>query len=158
MTYSDILHYFLCAIPAVCGAYIGVRKAACYSRRAEILREYISVLTELKIHIRGGQPLYQISAFRKIAGDIRQGDDFFPEWERSLRGETDLTESDFDIMLNLGANLGKTDAKGQYDIIDGAKTLLKKNADDAEKTAKVKGGVLRRSGALIGLLVSILLL
>jgi len=153
-----LIHIFACTLPAVCGAYTGVRAAAKYERRAALLQEYISALTDIKIYIRNSTPLHKITAFRNITGEVSPEKDFFPAWEQRVRFADGFTDSDRDILYNLGAKLGKTDSEGQYAVIDAAKALLNKNLGEASETAAEKGGVCRRAGALIGILVSLILL
>ena len=157
MFYTAV-HGFACSLPAVCGAYIGVAMAAAYTRRVAALREFLRTLTEIKIYIRNSTPLYKIPAVTRITGDLLPDDDFFIMWEKAVRANAALTDSDKDVMLNFGISLGRTDIEGQYGIIDTAKDLTQKNLKEAEELSAKKGGTLRRAGILFGLLASLILL
>ncbi|NLU51877.1 MAG: hypothetical protein GXX10_03305 [Clostridiaceae bacterium] len=82
-------------------------------------------------------------------------------WKKALIQNKDmlpLEESDFDVLMDLGEMLGKSDRHNQESVLDLEKEKLATLATKAKEALETKGKLYRNMGALTGAAMVILLI
>ena len=157
-----------------CGA-LGLIKALAYSRRVKELSSIRDALKMLNTEIsyrKDPLPVIfdRIAAVRDdIAGEIfkrcchymGQRLDLETCWHRAVDdacSESSLTAADRAAIYGIGAQMGRSDIKGQNEVILLTEEKLKYQIEDALKDKNSKGKMYGGLGFTIGILIAVLLI
>ncbi len=136
------------------------------------LRKFIAMLDEMSVMIhfraiRAKDLIMEISRhesfgsfiFLNILTDcLELDDDVGASWKEATKRTFFLNESDKDILLCVGEQIGSTDIDGQLSMIAASRTLAEQNLVQAEDEYRIKGHMLRNVWSLCGLAAGIMII
>lgn len=157
-----------------CGA-MGLVKGQTYSQRLRELQQVKDMIQLLETEIQYRQdPLPVI--FQRLSGgrnsldaeimnlckqSLEQKQDFQISWKTAINHASQnscLTESDKEILYELGRQLGKSNVQGQLDLLKASEQKLNLQLTDAEKQKFSKGKMYSGLGFSMGIVVAVLLI
>lgn len=171
-----MIKLLLSILIVVAGVGAGQMKARTYRNRIVHLQDFLTAMKVVEAEMKYRMdPLPQI--FTKIsqmktgmAGEffaqtavflqVDFAHDFGECWNTALHqvyGESSLTETDRQIISDLGIELGKTDMDSQMGLFARASSLLEAQVTEAAEDKKTKGRMYQSLGTAIGVLVVIIL-
>ena len=136
------------------------------------LEKLISMLDEMAVLIRfraartyeliseiSKQDYFKGFIFLDILNDYIEDDTDINESWRNAAGLTIfLNESDKNILLCIGEQLGGTDIEGQLSMLNLNKTLAERNLSDAQNEYKIKGKMIKSVWGLCGIAAGIMII
>lgn len=155
----------------ICGCLIGTELKNKLSERVKIISEYRSNCSKLMNMIRFERlPLDRLflklnntdsDIFSLCALYINEGMDFHSAWESAIKGSDEiryLKESERDAIVDLGAQLGRSDAQGELSIISRIDEKLQEAYEDAVCDLRSKGRVYSVCGLLGGMMCALIMI
>ena len=85
-------------------------------------------------------------------------DDISASWCEAAHRAVFLNESDKNILIGVGEQIGGTDIEGQLSMLAMSKTLAEQNLLQAENEYRIKGRMLRTVWSLCGLAAGIMVI
>lgn len=171
-----MIKFILCILIIFAGIGTGQLKARTYDNRISHLQDFITTLkileSEMKyrldplpeVFIRISKMKVGMAAilFEKTFQLLKTGftHDFACCWNEAVRTvykDSSLTESDIQIICDLGIDLGKTDMGSQYSLFSRTFSLLEEQVAEANEEKRTKGKMYKSLGAAVGVLVVIVL-
>ncbi len=136
------------------------------------LKKFIAMLDEMSvlIHFRAVRTRELIAEIAKhesfnnfiflniLTDCMELEDDISISWREASKRAIFFNESDKDILLNVGEQIGNTDVNGQLSMIAMNRTLAEHNLAQAEDEYRIKGRMLRTVWSLCGLAAGIMII
>lgn len=151
---------------------IGMIFSAGLKMRVLQLRKFVAMLDEMAVMIRfravrTRELIEEISRHESFASFIflnilneclELDDDINHSWKTAAARSVFLSESDKDILLSVGEQIGSTDIDGQLSMLALNKSLAERNLFQAENEYRTKGKMLRTVWGLCGLAAGIMVI
>ena len=124
-----------------------------------VLIRYRAIRTKDLIEEISGHESFSGFIFLNMLSDfIQTEEDVNKSWKEAATKAFFLNESDKDILLSVGEQIGNTDIEGQISMLELSKSLAKRNLNDAENEYRIKGKMIRTAWSLCGLAAGILII
>lgn len=150
----------LCGLVVVCACLIGNYYSMRLVRRRDILRSYISLLTNADSRLRyTAAPLCALYA-DNFAGFLFVSElPFSPQWRRMADMFSGaLNKGDIELLYRFGDESGNSDEESQHQLISLYCDLLGERLDDADNAIKQKCRLYRVGGFSAGMCIALMLL
>lgn len=136
------------------------------------LRKFVAMLDEMAIlmrfkALRTKEIITEISKHESFGSFIflntlndclELDDDISASWCEAAHRAVFLNESDKNILIGVGEQIGGTDIEGQLSMLAMSKTLAEQNLLQAENEYRIKGRMLRTVWSLCGLAAGIMVI
>ena len=151
---------------------VGTAISAGLKMRVIELRNFVAMLDEMSVlirfrAIRTRELIEEISSrdsfggfiFLNMLSDFLEcDDDINKSWKNAASKTFFLSDSDRNILLNVGEQIGSTDIDGQLSMLALNKSLAERNLYDAENEYRIKGKMIRTVWSLCGLAAGIMII
>lgn len=136
------------------------------------LRKFIAMLDEMAVLIRfralrtreliteiSGHDCLESFIFLNILNEcLELEDDVNAGWKTAAQRTAFLSNSDKDILMSVGEQIGSTDISGQLSMLELNKSLAERNLFQAEDEYRIKGKMFRTVWCLCGLAAGIMVI
>ena len=151
---------------------IGNMISAGMKMRVIQLEKLISMLDEMSVLIRfrairtyeligeiSKQECFKNFIFLNILnGYIEDNTDINESWRNAVSYAMFFNESDRNILMNIGEQLGETDIDGQLSMLNLNKVLAERNLSDAQNEYRIKGKMIKNVWSLCGIAAGIMII
>ena len=129
-----------------------------FEEMATLIRYRAVRCKELMTELCGKETYSGFDFMQKLDIALKSGIGITEAWQTSAIQARFITESDREILLSTGEQLGTTDIEGQLSMLTMSAGLAEKNLREAREESRVKGPMYRRIGFFGGAVAALVLL
>lgn len=114
-------------------------------------------LKEIFYELENSELFYDFKFLKILKISLEKPISFQEAWEQAIKKDDIISESEKNILTELGCNLGTTDIDGQLSTLNIYKIRLDKMIEEESEKYRVKGKMYRSLGIMFGAMIGILI-